>query len=401
MSVSESERSKVHPAAGKSLRLGLNLLLHGERALLFGQVGGNWPRDAERVLIHRPGNIGDTVVALPALVALRRLYPAAALTLLTSPGRDGSPSAVDVLEGTGMMDDFVLYHARPRGASPRLALARDLRKRRFDLFVSLSSAGGGRRAWALLRDMLFGKTIGCPHVGGFWLPSLPQQWVRSSPAASRLVLPESERLLCLVPGGQASWAQMEFAWPGLEQLRRETDRLLGQYGLNGAGFVVIHPGAKLPLKRWMPERFGSLARHIRAEYGAEVVLTGGRGEHTICGEVAECEGSGQCLNLAGKTSIRQFFGVLARAKAVVSNDTGGMHLAAAVGTPCVAILSGRDHPVKWRPLGHRHVRVSAEMGCSPCFKSECSSRDCLKRISVADVSNAFDELWRLHVARDA
>jgi len=383
----------------KAVRRMTNLLLGLEQATLFAQLRSGWPADPRRILVHRAGNIGDTVVAVPALLAIRQSYPSAEITLLTSPGADDSPSAVDVLEGTGIIDRYVTYYPlRLRSRRQRLSFATQLKAHSFDLFVSLSPAGGGKRIRTLFRDMVFAKVAGCRKVGGFRLASLPQHWVPSYHGDGRLVLAESERLLALVPGGTALWRHLDVQWPGLSEVKKDVAHLLGAYGLDGeAGAVVVHPGAKLPLKQWMPERFAALAKHIAGTYGVKIVLTGGRSDAETCSRIAASVPLQRSVNLAGKTTLREFLGVLAHARAVVSNDTGAIHLAAAAGTPSVAIVSGRDNPVKWMPISSKHLRVRAETDCSPCFRAECPHRTCLTQITVPDATEAFDQCWQRFV----
>ena len=386
--------------AAEAFRRMTNALIAAERGILFGRVAEGWPQDARRILVHRSGNIGDTVVAIPALLAVRHLYPAAEVTLLTCPGHGGLPSAVDVLDGTRIVDDYVVYR-RTVGKEfrERLLLAKRLRARGFDLFVSLSSAGGGKRVATLLRDMVFARAAGCRAVGGFHLVSLPQQWAGRGKRARGVVLAESERLLALVPGGLAFWRNTRFEWPTMSELRERAACMVAKHNLDaGTGFVVVHPGAKLGVKRWMPERFGAVACHVSKVYGVKVAITGSAAEETICQKVAQAVEPKFRTNLAGKTNAGELLALLAKAKAVISNDTGAMHLSALFKTPCLAVMSGQDHPAKWKPIGDRHIQLRAEVDCSPCFRVECSSRECLTRITVEEAVRAFDRLWRLHVA---
>jgi len=389
----------VKVAFAELVRHGLNLALAAERIVLFGRLHERWPAEARRILVHRTGNIGDTVVAVPALLAIKDRYRSGRLTLLTAAGGAGAPSAEETLEGTGIVDECIRYDAgQLRAAKERVRLARSLASRRFDLFVGLSSAGGGGRVWALFRDMLFSRMAGCDCATGFRLVSLPQRWARLHGFSRGELLPEFRRLLALVPGGQDFWARACFRWPGLAGRRREAWQLLTRHGVScGQALVVVHPGGKLPLKRWMADRFGLLARHVAGAYGVAVVLTGGSSERELCEQVGRFVPVERRVNLAGETTVPELVGVLACARAVVSNDTSARHLAAAVGTPCLALVSGRDHPAKWTPIGDKQVQLSAPVRCSPCFRSQCKSRQCLRGVSVADAVAAFDRLWRRYV----
>jgi ADP-heptose:LPS heptosyltransferase len=249
--------------------------------------------------------------------------------------------------------------------------------------------------------MLFARLAGCNAAGGFRLASLPPRWLPARHRPGAFVLPEFERLLALVPGGRRWWRRHRFSWPGLERLKERARAVLQAQGMaTGEPFVVIHAGAKLALKRWMPDRFGWLARHVARTSDTKIVLTGAPGDRAVNTEVLRASGDGVCLDLTGKTAVGELTGVLALAEAAMANDTGAAHLAAAVGTPCLVLMSGRDHRRKWKPIGGNHVRLRAEVLCSPCHRNECASRRCLRKITVGEAAAAFDRLWRQREEHD-
>jgi heptosyltransferase II len=162
--------------------------------------------------------------------------------------------------------------------------------------------------------------------------------------------------------------------PRLELKAGEADAALRAFGLEAGGFYVFAPGAEYgPAKRWPPDHFGALAR----ELDAPVVLLGSGKEAAICEEIA-ARAPGCCTVLAGKTTLAQAFALIASARAVVSNDSGLMHVAAAFGVRQVALF-GSSSPLHTPPLNDRASVVwlkqdpayQPALDCAPCFEREC------------------------------
>jgi heptosyltransferase-2 len=159
-------------------------------------------------------------------------------------------------------------------------------------------------------------------------------------------------------------------------------------------YLAVAPGAAYgPAKKWPTERFASIARHW-TEMGRRVVVVGmaedleaGRGIRMAAGELV--------LNLCGRTSMRQLLGVLARAACVVANDSGAMHLAAALGTPGVAVF-GSTNAAATGPLGAPWIVLSDPPSCAPCFRRACPLETdryaCLRSVTVPQVAEALDAL---------
>jgi heptosyltransferase-3 len=143
----------------------------------------------------------------------------------------------------------------------------------------------------------------------------------------------------------------------------------------------------MPAKRWPPNRFVEVVRMALLEFPELVVVfLGGADEESYC--QALCDEIGpSAINLAGKLSISGSAEVLRLALAYVGNDTGVMHLAAAVGTPCVAIFSARDYPGLWEPIGPGHTILRTEPECAGCMLQDCvvERQRCLTALSTGDV----------------
>ena len=163
--------------------------------------------------------------------------------------------------------------------------------------------------------------------------------------------------------------------PRLQLDAAQADAALAKLGLQAGGYYVFAPGAEYgPAKRWPAIHFAELARSL----DAPAVLLGSGKEADLCEEISGAAGEGKCLNLAGKTSLIDAFALIARAQAVVSNDSGLMHVAAAFGVPQVAVF-GSSSPLHTPPLNDtaqvlwlkEDATYQPPLDCAPCFEREC------------------------------
>lgn len=323
------------------------------------------------MLVRAPNHLGDLVLALPALEAVPGadiLAPRALAPLLTlAPG---------LIEGGGRIIPF------ERGAGAFARTARELRRSRYRrgvlLTPSFSSAllfatGGvterrgtptdGRRR--LLTDPVsLARVSGLHRSVAYWVLATGER-PASSPTP-RLVIPESAR---------ARWEEAAGT--------RRSRPVIG-----------VFPGGNASSRQWNPERFAELVRRLAGQ-GVRVVVFGGPGERALAASVA----GGVALDLAGRTDIPLLATGLAECDLLVTNDTGPMHLAAAVGTPTVSLWGAGD-PTSTGPVGVGHELLRhAELPCVPCLKNECprrgrgfvldeAERECLRLIEVATVEDA-------------
>ena len=191
----------------------------------------------------------------------------------------------------------------------------------------------------------------------------------------------------------AALAGVAPATPRLAADPAARERLLARHGLRADGPVVaLCPGAEYgPAKRWPVEHFAALARKC-AEAGAEVWIVGSAKEAAL-GDAIRASGGHVAVNLAGRTSLLEAVDLLSAASAVVSNDSGLLHVAAALDVP-VAAVYGSTSPDFTPPLGARTVTLQRELGCRPCFRRECplGHTDCLRGLAPAEVFAALREL---------
>lgn len=373
----------------KVARAGARLLLSAAQSALFQRVPrGSADTASHRVLIYRIGNIGDILVTLPALDAIRSRFPHAHITLLTSPGQRGAPGAEHILPPGKWFDELIVYFTPDvRSWKGRLGLLRRLRKGRFDLFIQLPNQQS--KPLEELRNMLVARLAGCRSAVGFEVSQ--QALFLREQALHVSQVKESVRIYRSVAPALSLDSYCEVLLPVSDLCRRQTADLLLELGIpEGERFVVVHPGAKRPTNQWPAARFALVADEIIRHWGTRVVLTGGPSERLLVQNIAELMHENPTI-VCGQIDLPMMAAVLERSFLYVGNDTGPMHLAAAVGTSIVSIFGARDFPERWYPAGSGHSVLRRDVPCSPCFKEVCD-RDliCLKQIEVADVLSAVE-----------
>jgi heptosyltransferase-3 len=160
-----------------------------------------------------------------------------------------------------------------------------------------------------------------------------------------------------------------------------------QAGFLGYPLAAICPGAKKETQRWLEDRFSVLGSLLLKTYpDLRLLMLGGQEDQSLGNRLSHSWGSA-CLNLMGILSVWESAAALQLCSIYVGNDTGGMHLAASVGTPCVAIFSARDNPGRWEPWGEKHSVLRHDVPCAGCYREICFGEGliCLKSITVGEV----------------
>lgn len=327
------------------------------------------PASASRLLVRAPNWVGDAVLSLPVLSGLARLFPGAEITVLAarnvSPLFWGLPGVAEVIPYPADLNKWrVLWGLRGRcdlavtlpnslesaldlcllGAKVRLGYAADGRR------FLLNPAVAGRRQLAGLHTVFYylGLLQGLGEVETFTPPAL-----------------------CL--------GEEETAAAG---------RWLPASGFGAGPWVGLSPGAAYgPAKRWPPERFAALGGELAREFGARLVLLGGPGEAPVA-DLVKARLKLPVVDLVGKSDLRQALAVLRRLKLLITNDSGLMHAAAALGVPVVALFGSTD-PAVTGPFTPRATVLRHPLDCSPCFKRTCRvGYACLTAIGVDEVMSA-------------
>lgn len=356
-----------------------------------------------KILVRAVNWIGDAVMTLPALEAVKRLHPDASITVLARPW------AAEVYRNHPAVGDILIYEntGRHEGILGKLRLARELRAKHFDTALLFQNA---------FDAALIAFLAGIPERVGYNRDARRMLLTRAIALREGHKLKDGTRLRHHVD----YYLDLIEGWTGIDpRIGHETamrmhptdaerawaDSYIINNGLGGAPLLIkiigINPGATFgSSKRWFPERFAEAADSLAERLGAGVIIFGGPAEVSIAGEIA-----GRMKNkpvvAAGNTSLRELAALIERCDLFITNDSGPMHIAAALDRPVVALF-GSTSPEATGPYcrNHRIVRP-AGLDCAPCFKRKCDKAGlpvCMERISVDMVADAAMELIKSPLA---
>jgi lipopolysaccharide heptosyltransferase I len=326
------------------------------------------------VLIIKPSAIGDVVHALPILPRLRKLWPGVSITWMSTP-----PCAA-LVQNHPLIDEVIIFERKrlahgwynPLVLLELFSLIRELRARKFDLVIDLQG---------LFRSALAARLSGAPHRIGLanareGAPLFYTRLVQTSMRDDHAV----ERYLKVAAALGTADGPAEFTF-AVDDADREYIAGL----IPGASrYAVFMPGANWETKRWPVERFEFLVAPLRERFGLQSVVAGGDMDSILAKQIPGA------IDLTGRTNLRQMVALLERADLVIANDTGPMHMAAALGRPLVA-LYGPTSPRRTGPFGRMDNVLRVDIPCSPCFSRSCTHQSCMQWLGVESVLKLAEE----------
>lgn len=350
----------------------------------------------QRVLLYRLGSLGDTLVAMPALHLVAQRFPEAERRLLTNfPVNVKAPPAAAIVGESGLVHGYFRYTVRTRSPRELLALWWQLRRWQPDVLVYMGAARGVR---STQRDRAFFRLCGIQRQIGVPLTDDMQgnRWIGDvSAEQGGYFEPEGERLVRnLAELGAVDLddpAMWELHLTAAEQARAaEALRPLA-----GRALIAVSVGTKVQAKDWGRENWRALLRQVAASYPEHALVLLGAPEEAEASEFAAAgwraaASTLSVLNLCGALTPRESAAVLARTRVLLGHDSGPMHLAAAVGTPCVAVFAARNKPRVWFPYGRQHRVLYHQVSCWGCGLETCliEGKRCLTSITVGEVAGA-------------
>ncbi len=350
-------------------------------------------QDARKVLVVRLDNLGDLLMTTPAIAAIRHASEAVHITLL------GSTSGAAALRHIPVLDDVLVYDAPwSKGLGNERSILADrhmvdeLARRRFDAAVIFTVCTQSALPAALL-CRLAGIPLRLAHSRENPYELLTH-WVPDTEVCATGMRHEVKRQLDLVGsvGFHACDERMQFRYPVSDVLAMRR-KFVQAGGDLLRPYVVVHPGATAASRRYPAERFGVAAQAIVDEAGCQVVFTGGLDEaEAITQAQSRMDNAG--VSLAGQLSLGELAALIAGAQVIVCNNSGPVHIAAAVGTP-VAVLYALTNPqhTPWRVPSRV---LFHDVPCRHCLKSVCPEghHACLERVDPGEVARAALDLYR-------
>jgi len=324
------------------------------------------PADIHRILIIKPSSLGDVVHSLPFLNAVKTRFPQAEVHWVIAKGLEG------LLEGHPMIDKLWIIKKdtwkkirNTKSTIHELAiLFKALKNEKYNLVIDLQG---------LLRSGIIAAATGSPIRVGFREAREGSRFFYTHKVAGGRDIHAVDRYLKIASFLGCDISEVCFPFP----LTQSSDCNLPDPDL--IDYAVIVPGARWETKIWPAEKFGRLTSLLPFNS----IIVGSKNDQDIADEIVSLSG-GRAVSLAGKTNLRELIAVMRKAKFIVSNDSGPMHIAAALNIPVFAILGPTD-PVRTGPYGKRHIIIREDIACSPCFKKSCDDMKCMKDLSAEKV----------------
>jgi heptosyltransferase-2 len=310
--------------------------------------------DFSKILIRATNWVGDAVMCLPALSAVRERFPRAHIAILAKPW------VADLYRRESFADEVILYKS-----ASRWKISTGLRARGFDCAILLQNAF--EAAWIAWLARI-------PNRIGYRRDGRSLLLTQAVPVPKRGEIPRHERFYYLELLRRAGI---------IDRLPENSAIRLTPPAASKKKMIGVSPGAAYGrAKQWLPQRFAEAAGTLATARGASIALFGSQSERALCSEVAALLAGCDVTNHAGETTLAQFIELAAQCELFLTNDSGAMHIASALGVPTVAIFGATDDAATG-PTGPRAKVVRQQVECSPCLLRECPiDHRCMTRVGA-------------------
>ncbi|MBU1869059.1 MAG: glycosyltransferase family 9 protein [Candidatus Omnitrophica bacterium] len=330
-----------------------------------------------KIVAIRIDRIGDIIVSMPALKALKQVFPEARISLLVS--RQNEPLAKCI----PYVDEVLVYEGLFKTSAK-------LQKKGFDLAVDLMMDYTLKTA--LLTAFIRSRFRAGFDIGGrgilFSLRFKPRA-VKSH--MSRHIFDLINFIAAARTGGSLTQEAVYRPLDISDENRSFAINTLKENGITLSEFIVcMHPGGKFPSQRWPAESFARLADILIADYKARIIFIGSKDDEPLIKRIASLmkQGPAQAIGLP----LDKTAGLISQAKLFIGNNSGLLHIACCLNVPTVSTLGPTD-PYLWRPEGDNNIVVTKSLPCSPCSRPVCADNGCLRLITVGDMLEAVKSTY--------
>jgi heptosyltransferase-2 len=339
---------------------------------------------AKNILIRGTNWIGDAVMTIPAVNAVRNTFPQARISILAKPW------LAEVYRLCPSLDEIILFHdpGFHSGIAGKIKLGNELRKLKFDAAILLQNA---------IEAAIITWWAGIPIRAGYNSDGrglLLTHSVQRTTAIRKVHQTKYYLEMVKALGCQSAEANVHLK-PGKEY-ETLSETLFDEHGIGRDAFLIgIAPGAAYgPAKRWFPERFAAVADRLMNDFSAQALLFGSSADRKST-DAVQHNATHQLISLAGKTNLKETIALIARCNLFISNDSGLMHIAGALNIPTVAIF-GSTNPITTSPAGDKSVVIYKEASCSPCLKETCPTDfRCMEVVTVEEVYETAKSLLKI------
>ncbi len=346
------------------------------------------------ILIVKMSAIGDVIHTLPALNAIRSNYPHAKITWLVE------EAAADIIYGHKALDRVILskrkkwikelFSSKYRHALKKIRnFIKELRDTEYDMIIDFHGLlKSGAMVMLARGKRKIGFDKGMDHA------EYSHLFYNERIAPVSMEVHALKRGLMLLEAIGIKADKVEYGLSVSENDRLEIDRLFDKKRIDPKKRIIcINPQATWETKLWSKKKFAVLSDKIIKDFNAQIIFTGGDSDRDAVSEIISMM-HGKCINFTGLTTLKSLAALYEKADILVTTDTGPMHLGAAKGVRVIAIF-GSTAPWRTGPFGEQHGIIRSEITCSPCFKKECKTKECMEKITVDHVFEAVEKLWKL------
>ncbi len=344
-------------------------------------------KDFKNILLIRSDRIGDVILTTPSIRAMRETYPHARISLFVC------PATKDCVQGNPYLDDVLVddRHNSHKGLAGFVTLVRFLRGKKFDLAVNFIPKK---------RTNLLCFLAGIPHRLGYDNNKfgflLTQRIFDDRPLG---IKHEARYCLDLLKPLGVNFSSMELFFPVSTETQAWARQCLDENGIDTSKpLVAVHPGASCPTKKWPAKRFAQLINKLQQQHSFSFVIIGARDNAKTAQEILALLDA-PVLDLTGKTSVARLAGLLKQCHLLISNDSGPVHIADALGVPVVSIFTRNQpgiNPERWGPLGAKSRIVAPPVQEGISFaKGEVTDPKYLEVVQTQDVLEAVDAIFKL------
>ena len=329
----------------------------------------------KNILIVRLDRLGDVLLSTPAIKSVRNAYPNSRISVMVR------PYCEDVVRGNPYLDEVIIYDkgGKEKGISGNLSFILNLRRRNFDLALILHPTA---------RSHIITFLSGIPERVGYD-KKLGLLLTKKVPHAKQFGLRhEIDYTLDLLRYIGIEAPEKELYMPVRGASEEKVRNIFTENGLSENDIIIaLNPAASCASKRWPEKKFAELGDKLADKYKVRIVIVSGAEDKVYADSVSRLMRS-PSLNLSGITTVSDLASVLKRAALFISNDSGPVHMACALGRPVIAIFGRSDRglsPKRWGPVGRSDVVLHKDVECHKCLAHNCKiGFKCLEAITVDD-----------------